>query len=457
MLSFSSSVKKNKPGKMTHRDQRILVINLYKKLKINNPTISYKDIVHQLAEDRGIGTHSVRKILSEYKRSHTVTSPNKTKHRPTFKEKVDECDKTAIRRKVHEFYFNKDLPTLNKLLQAVNNDENLPNFKQTTFYSLLKELNFTYTNRVLTERDDIIIWRRNYLRSIRRFREEGRHIYYMGETWISSGDVTNKVSKDETPEKNAFLQEEELTAEPATPRKKDKGLIVLHIGSAAGFVSNGLLCFESIKNTRDHHDEIGGDTFLQWFENILPLLEKKAVIVVNNATYYSTKKENLPNTSWKKTDIIRWLENKGREVLENMTKAELLQIVTHDKDKFDKYVIEEIARANNKKVLRLPPHYCELNPIEIIWAMVKEYVRDNNTTYNLEDVQLLLNQGIEQITAENWCKCIKQVRDEEKKMWEVDNIADTLIDASLANNSHTVITVTDRTFDSDSDVFDSDF
>lgn len=41
---------------------------------------------------------------------------------------------------------------------------------------------------------------------------------------------------------------------------------------------------------------------------------------------------------------------------------------------------DEEANLHNKTVLRLPPYHCELNPIEVIWALVKTYVSEKNKT-----------------------------------------------------------------------------
>lgn len=100
----------------------------------------------------------------------------------------------AIRRKVHTFFFNNELPTLDKILAAVNDDESLPDFSRSTLYKLLKEvLKFKYLKRNrksgLIEQNEIIVWRVKYLQQIRKLRAEGRKIYYLDETWLNEGII----------------------------------------------------------------------------------------------------------------------------------------------------------------------------------------------------------------------------------------------------------------------------
>lgn len=40
---------------------------------------------------------------------------------------------------------------------------------------------------MLLEREEIIMWRRRYLKTIRKYREEGRQIFYTDETWVNAG------------------------------------------------------------------------------------------------------------------------------------------------------------------------------------------------------------------------------------------------------------------------------
>lgn len=92
-----------------------------------------------------------------------------------------------------------------------------------------------------------------------------------------------------------------------------------------------------------------------------------------------------------------------------MNKKDLLDIVRAHKNRYEAFVVDEIAKQRNKTVLRLPPYHCELNPIEMIWSQVKGYVANNNKTFKLAEVKQLLREGISKVNAESWKKCIKHV------------------------------------------------
>ena len=96
---------------------------------------------------------------------------------------------------------------------------------------------------------------------------------------------------------------------------------------------------------------------------------------------------------------------------------------------YDKNVLDEMAKEQGKVVLRLPPYHCELNPIELIWAQVKDYVARNNTTFNIKDVNRHLVEAVQSITSEQWQKCIKHVIEkEEPRFWDVYNSTEVVAD-----------------------------
>ncbi|XP_050065515.1 uncharacterized protein LOC126554479 [Aphis gossypii] len=107
-----------------------------------------------------------------------------------------------------------------------------------------------------------------------------------------------------------------------------------------------------------------------------------------------------------------------------MVIRELIPIVNRLKPMHNKYVIDEMVKTHNKDVLRLPPYHCELNPIELAWSSVKNYVRKNNTTFKLQDVKRLLIEGVQRVDSEMWKNFIKHVVDDEDKLWNMDFIVD---------------------------------
>uniref|UniRef100_V5GTA9 Tc1-like transposase DDE domain-containing protein n=2 Tax=Anoplophora glabripennis TaxID=217634 RepID=V5GTA9_ANOGL len=120
-----------------------------------------------------------------------------------------------------------------------------------------------------------------------------------------------------------------------------------------------------------------------------------------------------------------------------MVRSQLLYLIRQNKDKYNLYITDEMAKKENKVVLRLPPYHCELNPIELIWAQVKNEVASKNKTYKLKDVRELLIEALNNVTNMNWKKCVEHVIKEEEKMGTLDGIMDDLIEPLIIsiNNS----------------------
>lgn len=413
-------------------------------------------MILEISKLSGIGQRTIQTTLAEYKNKGTMSSPNKKKIRPTVLEKVSDFDKNAIRQKIHSFWFNREVPTIAKMLVAINEDETLPNMKRSSFQKILKDLQFVYVkknrNSALLERDYLVAWRQKYLNNIKKFRAQGRPIYYLDETWVNAGETHSKTWVDSSvnSRRDAFMRG--LTTGQKEPSGKGKRLIILHIGSSDGFVPGGLLCFESKTNSSDYHDEMNGSTFFEWFVKILPLLKDNAVIVMDNAPYHSVKKDPIPAMSWKKQRIIDWLVSKGEVVIQPIVKAVLLERVKQIKSEHDKYIIDEYAKEHNKTVLRLPPYHCELNPIELAWASVKQYVRTHNNTFKIKDVQELLKKGVEHVTPEMWTNFIEHVLKEEEKFWRIDFLSDEILEEEPEEERHILTVGTgDTCSDSDSE------
>lgn len=214
---------------------------------------------------------------------------------------------------------------------------------------------------------------------------------------------------------------------------KGKRLIICHIGSEDGFLPDALWAFES-KKTGDYHEEMDGVSFENWFSKILPNLEENSVVVLDNASYHTRKLEKIPTMATRKAGIQEWLTSKNIDFDETMVKAELLQIVKEHKNKYNLNIIDEMAKKQNKTILRLPPYHCELNPIELIWADVKQYVAVKNKTFKFSDVKNIFHEAIQRITPDKWKKCIQHVEEKvETKMWNIDIVTDVQVEPLIIN------------------------
>ncbi|XP_047998733.1 uncharacterized protein LOC125236081 [Leguminivora glycinivorella] len=347
----------------------------------------------KVAEILGISERTVRSIFAEHNSATEFASPKKPGPKLSVIDKLDEFTFAAIRRTVHQFFHRNEPPTIEKVLQVVNDDPGLPNLSFFTLRQVLKHLNFKYASRKrqssLIDRADIILWRKRYLVKIKQYCREGRPIYYQDETWINEGHTVNKVWQDPKvlSSRQAFL--EGLTTGLKAPSGKGRRLIISHIGSEEGFVENGLLLFESKKNTQDYHKEMNAQHFEEWLTGILPRLKPNSVLVLDNAPYHSRKLESGPVKKWNKGQIIQWLHERNVPCDMSMIKTELWALV-ETQPKVNKMAVDELAAAHNVTILRLPPYHCELNPIELVWAQVKGHVAKKNKSFKMAEVKTLL-------------------------------------------------------------------
>ncbi|KAH6925968.1 hypothetical protein HPB50_012836 [Hyalomma asiaticum] len=86
----------------------------------------------------------------------------------------------ALRRKVHGYFMRNEMPTAEKLRNDVisDTDMDMPTISTRTMQRMLNDLGFLFRKRkrnsALLERDDIVAWRRKYLRTIREMRRQQR-------------------------------------------------------------------------------------------------------------------------------------------------------------------------------------------------------------------------------------------------------------------------------------------
>lgn len=97
-----------------------------------------------LSKELSIGETTISNTIVQYRNNKTVLSPNKTKMFKNITSKIDDFNQYAIRRKIHQFWINRELPTLDKMLTVINEDDTLPSFSRSSLYRLLKSMEFEY-------------------------------------------------------------------------------------------------------------------------------------------------------------------------------------------------------------------------------------------------------------------------------------------------------------------------
>jgi hypothetical protein len=126
-------------------------------------------------------------------------------------------------------------------------------------WKTLHELGFRYKKlsgqrKALVERVDIVNQRINYLRTIKKKREEGFKPVYLDETWCDTNHTTSHQWAAEDDSKNRKL-----------PLGKGQRFVILHAGCEDGFLNGCELVFKGISTDgRDYHTEMNSIIFEKW-------------------------------------------------------------------------------------------------------------------------------------------------------------------------------------------------
>jgi transposase len=133
--------------------------------------------------------------------------------------------------------------------------------------------------------------------------------------------------------------------------------------------------FKSGTKSGDYHHEMNFDNCERWLKTkLIPNLPPNSVLLVDNAAYHNVQLNPAPTSSSRKSAMIDWLSDRGILFTDRMCKPELYSLIKLRKLRFKTFKIDALLAEHGHSALRLPPYHPDLNPIELIWASVKEYV-----------------------------------------------------------------------------------
>ena len=91
---------------------------------------------------------------------------------------------------------------------------------------------------------------------------------------------------------------------------------------------------------------------------------------MDSAKYHKNIPDDTPHMGWEKASLLDERIKRGVQVPDKSIKTEIWKLL----EPFIRNtlpIICAMAKAEGRKVIFSPPHYADLQPIEIVWANIK--------------------------------------------------------------------------------------
>lgn len=410
-------------GKEFTQGMRQLIVNLQQFNDIERIKNNLKAAwaLEQTAKGLGIGEATVRRVMADYHKNkrHVPVDQAKTRGRPEHI--VPQYLQPVVRQYIRSQNLKGQHVSVELVREHLYNISPEYTFPPTTLWRALSRWGFTYgtgkRRSALKERDYVILARRRYLRQKRLNRKpDGTFIrpeVYLDETFIN---------KNHSNQFTWYFDED--GPDVNKPSGKGERLIIINAITKDGWVNNAKLVFEAKKKTGDYHGQMDWDNFSRWFtEQLLPNIPERSIIIMDNASYHNASEENsFPKSNSTKENLRKWLDDKGVPWGQDLLKAELYALCKSNEPK-PEYKIDKIAEAGGHSILRTPQYHPELQPIEMCWGIVKNYMA-KHCDFTLQKLRDNLPLAFSQVTSETCRKLIAKIVTEEDKYWDEDGKID---------------------------------
>ncbi|KAJ8914403.1 hypothetical protein NQ315_017497 [Exocentrus adspersus] len=391
------------PGRAINGQSRQSILNAidyFTREKENSgPLVSVNEVHQRVAQALQISLRTVSRTCGERQKGLPVETPGQKRNKAKKKsEDLPDGIKTSVRNTIYDMKQNGKHVTIKTINEELKRKEVV---QISSFGRLLKTIGFKYkmenNRRYLCELSHVAYQRVNFLKQYYNnlTTENPLQCVYLDETWIYSKGSFKRTWQDNSIK--SCRKEHEGTG---------KRFIILHAGSKHGFVENASLVFSSTSKSEDYQDPMNREMFEKWMtEKLLPNLEEPSLIIMDNAPYHSVLAEKLPTTSWTKSQIQEWLQQKNIQFANNC----LRRFVKKHRPNERRYVVDEMINANGHQVLRLPPYHCQYNQIEHVWGICKNYYDHHigENGYSNEEVLKTWNDALERVTPEIWANCVR--------------------------------------------------
>lgn len=410
-------------GKQLSAEMVEFVIRLkkhYDKERKSEKFVSTMDPAGRTAVGLGIGIATVKRIMSQYKRSgeEIVVHPAERPGRPPGQ--ICNNVQPIVRQYIRSKNMLGKRVSIEKLRKYLNSEHSIE-IPRMTMWRALKRWGFTFGSGrrrdSLKEQDHVILARREYLRTKRSNRNSDGSLkcpeIYLDETYIN---------KNHSCRFTWYLDEDGPWVNK--PSGVGPRYIIVNAISKDGWVKDAQLVFEAKKRTGDYHGQMNWENFSKWFQTqLLPNIPPKSLVILDNAKYHNVLIDGFfPNTNSSKKQLSTWLTRNGYAWREDMLKAEFLELCTRLAP-VPEYRLDELAAEHDVSILRTPPYHPELQPIETCWAVVKNYMADH-CDFTMAGLRNNLPNAFAKVTDTTCKKIIADVIEQENKYWREDEKLD---------------------------------
>jgi len=93
--------------------------------------------------------------------------------------------------------------------------------------------------------------------------------------------------------------------------------------------------------------------------------------------------------------------------------------------------VDEAAKQFDVEIVRLPVRHAVLNPIELAWAGLKNYIRDNNTKFRLVDIYNLAMEYLAAVDESLATSYFEKIRRYENTFKTADKYVQEVVETTL--------------------------
>jgi transposase len=381
---------------------------------------------------------TIQRVMKEYKETggFTIEAP-----KGSSPYAVDDNIKTVVQDIIRKHNIAREHLSI-RLLTGILKDKHDIDIPRETLRTSLSRWDIVYgtvsRHSALRERDYVVNARREYLIEKMKLDLRNQTMVYLDETFINknySGSDKAWYCADWKDDPDLDKSHGPYINKPAG---KGERLIVLNAVTKDGWVKGAECVFKSNLMSGDYHGAMNENNFKKWFtEQLLPNIPDNSVIVMDNASYHNTYKEDgVPSLNSKKVMLQKWLDENGVSYGEKYLRSQLIELINNFRPKrvftLDDILLNDpILKKRNIRILRTPQYHPELQPIEKCWAVIKQYMAQH-CDFTTKGLRENLKEAWKKVTKTTMTGVLKKVDFWQKYHCEQDELLDLVDDSECS-------------------------